>query len=188
MKVDAYKVLVFCYIAIAAVVFGLRSSDYLAFKDNVDSIAVVDWNFDRVTKLKLTRKDNNNISLSAEEIGSTISQELFSQTRKPFVLPVQPVILVEPPPEPPRQAYTPEPQLAPLAAPATDPARFKLLGTANISNRWRALVLVTEQPEANWSEVGNKVLDWTITAISPHEIMLENAGQNFVLKQYVENK
>lgn len=190
MRVNAYKTLIICYVTTATVLFGFGFSDNLAIEQNIENIAALDWKFDRVPRLKLTTTDNKNGLLRTEVLDSTISQELFSQTRKPFVAPVQPVTLVEPPQAlpPPPEIVTPEPQPAPVAAMVSDPARFKLLGTANISNRWRALVLVTEQPEANWTEVGNKVLDWTITAISPHEILLENAGQNFVLKQYVENK
>ena len=188
MKVSAYKILVICYIATATVLFGFGLSNNLAFEENVDNIKARDWTFDRLPRLKLKTADNKNGFLRTEELDSTISQELFSQTRKPFVPPAQPEILAEPSQAPPIEAFSPEPQPVPVIAPTADPAQFKLLGTANISGRWRALVLVTEQSEANWTEVGNKVLDWSITAIRPHEISLENAGKNFVLKQYVENK
>lgn len=102
---------------------------------------------------------------------STFSQSLarplfFEGRRLPLPQPKQ-VKAETPKPSPPPPPPPPPPK------PATLPDKIKLLGVVMQAEDRKALVEIPPQPAA-WFKMGDKIADWTITAIEENRILFSH--------------
>jgi len=73
--------------------------------------------------------------------------------------------------EPPKPAPPPPPP--PPPKPVVLPDKIKLLGVVMQAADWKALIEVPPQP-AVWFKVGDKIAEWTITAIEENRVVLSH--------------
>jgi hypothetical protein len=102
---------------------------------------------------------------------STFSQSLarplfFEGRRLPSPQPKE--VKAEPPKPPP-----PPPPPAPPPKPVVLPDKIKLLGVVMQAAAWKALIEIPPQPAA-WLKVGDKIAEWTITAIEENRVVFSH--------------
>jgi hypothetical protein len=116
---------------------------------------------------------------------STFSQSLvrplfFEGRRLPLPQPQQ-VKIEAPKPSPP-----PPPPPPPPPKPATLPDKIKLLGVVMQAEDRKALVEIPPQPAA-WFRKGDKIADWTITAIEENRVLFShNSSATATLALYAD--
>jgi hypothetical protein len=101
-----------------------------------------------------------------------IERPLFSRSRRPFV-PTPPAPSLQQPPEPQVAEVIAEPQVT-------------LQGVFIGAQVRRALILTPAEPLASWRTEGDTVGGWQVAEIKANELILKTAGQQRVIKLYVE--
>jgi len=115
------------------------------------------------------------------EFSQTLMRPLFFESRR---LPVpQPKQIKLEPPKPP-----PPPPPPPPPKPVVLPDKIKLLGVLMQSDTASALIETPPQPAA-WHKIGDRIADWTITAIEENRVVLRHdSARSATLPLYSENQ
>ena len=115
------------------------------------------------------------------EFLQALTRPLFFESRR---LPIpQPKPIATEPPKPP-----PPPPPAPPPKPITLPDKIKLLGVFMASETASALIETAAQPAA-WLKVGDKIAEWTITAIEDNRVLLRHdSARSATLPLYSEGR
>lgn len=161
-------------IAFASLAFALAIGLYALSQDMMalNERPVRKWNPDLGDSIDLAQQANQT------DPSEVFARPIFSPTRRPFVAAPQPS--VEPQPEP----LLAEP---PQAQPPSDPAQLQLKGVLEFNGAARALLLSPDQPNGVWLRPGEAIMGWEIKRIEANAVVLATAGQEFTLKQYVDN-
>jgi len=126
---------------------------------------------DATTTASVPKRAPRGIADPAQPALSTFSQSLtrplfFEGRRLPSPQPKQIKAELPKPPPPP----SPPP---PLPKPVVLPDKIKLLGVVRQAQDWKALIEIPPQPAA-WFKVGDRIADWTITAIEENRVVFSH--------------
>jgi hypothetical protein len=115
------------------------------------------------------------------EFSQSLARPLFFESRR---LPIpQPKQIKAEPPKP-----LPPPPPPPPSKPVALPDKIKLLGVFMQSENASALVETPPQPAA-WLKVGDRIADWTISAIEENRIVLRHdSARSATLPLYFEGQ
>jgi len=115
------------------------------------------------------------------EFSQTLARPLFFETRRLPVPQPKPIKL-----EPPKPAPPPPPP--PPPKPVTLPDKIKLLGVLMQSQTASALIETPPQSAA-WHKIGDRIADWTITAIEENRVVLRHdSARSATLPLYSESQ
>jgi hypothetical protein len=114
------------------------------------------------------------------EFSQSLARPLFFESRR-LPLPQSKQIKLEPPKPPP------PPPPPPPAKPVVLPDKIKLLGIFMQSKTASALIETPPQP-AVWHKIGDRIADWTITAIEENRVVLRHdSARSATLPLYSES-
>jgi hypothetical protein len=115
------------------------------------------------------------------EFSQTLARPLFFESRR-LPLPQPKQIKLEPPKPPPPPPPPPPPK------PVVLPDKIKLLGVLMQSDTASALIETPPQPAA-WHKIGDRIADWTITAIEENRVVLRHdSARSATLPLYSESQ
>jgi hypothetical protein len=187
VRVGALYFLISFYLAIAMVAVALGYTEYPVWRIASNEILASNWEY-RLPEA-FVGFDQIESDSSALDLDGINARPLFAQTRKPFVLKQQDVIVE--PIIPKTAVALPEVTTSTLpelpVVRQVDPASFRLMGTSQIITELRALIADADHPDGKWFSLGEEVSSWNISEIKTHEVVLVHQGRYFTLKQFVEN-
>jgi hypothetical protein len=133
------------------------------------------------TSVRPLQEISDPVPPALSEFSQSLARPVFFESRR-LPLPQSKQIKLEPPKPPPPPPPPPPPK------PVVLPDKIKLLGVLMQSETASALIETPPQPPA-WHKIGDRIADWTITAIEENRVALRHdSARSATLPLYSESQ